>query len=257
MPTDFLRIRLAMTGTEPLVTRTLEVPADYSAYELHLALQVSLRYNDYEPFEFVRTGLTVGVEPAYAGEGLTHDGHRYRHADEVVAGDLWAAVGQALDYTYDFSRLWGFKVVLLERVARGGEVPVCTQAAESAPPEDLDSLAAYYGLLIAYGDASTELHELAVQILGADFDARGPGAEGITDDLAQLFGEEVEPHGTASDDDDEFPWWDPSKYDEAMRIRASRREVEERLPGTLDGLRAGEKQAELLRALRGGDRGRP
>ena len=251
MLTDFLRIRLTMTGTEPPVTRTLEIPADYSAYELHLALQVSLRYNDHEPFEFARAGLTVGVEPAYAGEGITHHGHRYRHADEVEAGELWAAVGQALNYTYDFSRLWGFKLVLLERVAREGELPVCREAAEGAPPEEVDGLAAYYGLLIAYGDPAIGLHDLAVEILGEGFDARGPGAEEITDDLAQLFGADVEPHGTDADDD-EFGWWDPSTYDEAMRIRVKRREVDERLPSTLDGLGAGEKQAQLLRALRGG-----
>ena len=239
-----------MTGTEPAVTRTLEVPVDFSAYELHLALQVSLGYNDYESFEFVRPGLTVGVEPLYAGAGITHEGHHYRHADEVEAGELWSRVGQTLDYTYDFGRLWGFKLTLLDRVARDAELPSCTAAENAAPPEDVDSLDAYYGLLIAAADETLALHDLAVQILGEGFDASGPDPSTITDHLAQLFGEEVEPHGTEADDADEFDWWDPTRYDESMRIRVKRQEIDAQLPPSLDGLPAGEKQAALLRVLR-------
>lgn len=252
MSNDFLRVRLAMTGTEPAVTRTLEIPADYSAYELHLAVQVSLGYDDYEPFELVRPGLTVGVEPAYAGAGITHEGHRYRHADEVEAGDLWSAVGQAVDYTYDFSRLWGFRLTLVARFAAEGELPRCTDAREAAPPEDVDSLAAYYGLLIAYADSEIGLHDLAVQILGEEFDPRGPDSEEITENLAALFGEAVEPHGTEREEGD-FDWWDASKYDEAMRIRVKRQEIEGQLPPSLGELPAADKQATLLRVLRGGE----
>ena len=237
-----------MRAIEPPVVRVLEVPTDFSAYELHLALQVALGYNDYEPFEFVRPGLTVGVEPAYAGTGLTHQGHRYRHADEVEAGHLWRAVGQALDYTYDFARLWGYTITLLSRRESDAELPRCLESAGAAPPEDVDSLEAYYGLLVAFADPALELHGLAVEILGADFDPRGPSAGEVTDELAGLFAAEVEPHGTEVDDD--YDWWDPSKYDEAMRIRVKREEIDRALPASLDGLAAAEKQSALLRALR-------
>lgn len=249
MSTDVLRIRLEMNGTEPPVTRVLELPADYSAYEFHLTLQVALGYNDYEPFEFVRPGLTVGVEAAYAGAGITHEGHRYRHADEVEASELWTAAGQTLDYTYDFARLWGFKLTLLLRAPGDREVPYCLESREAAPPEDVDSLAAYYGLLIAYNDPSIELHDLAVQILGEDFDQAGPTTETISEHLTALFAEEVEPHGVETDEG--FDWWDPSRYDEAMRIRVKRQEIDGQLPASLEGLKAAEKQAALLRVLRG------
>ena len=237
-----------MNAIEPAVVRVLEVPADYSVYELHLAIQVALGYNDYEPFEFVRPGLTVGVEAAYAGAGITHEGHRYRHADELEAGQLWRAVGQPLDYTYDFARLWGFKVTLQRRDESEAMLPRCVVSEGAAPPEDVDSLEAYYGLLIAFADPALDLHELAVQILGEDYDPSGSTAEEITERLADLFAEEIEPHG--AEPDDAYDWWDPSKYDEAMRLRVKRQEIDRSLPESLDGLGAEEKHTALLRALR-------
>lgn len=250
MPTH-LRIRLQLRKSEPPITRVLEIPADYSAYEFHLALQVSLGWNDREPFEIVRPGLTVGIEPSYAGEGITHEEHRYRHADEVEARELFATVGQTINYTYDFSRLWEFHVTLLELVERDSELPTCTEVFEAAPIEDADDLDAFYGMLIAYRDPSIHLHDLAKELLGEDFDEHGPHADDVTAHLAELFGEEVEPNGTEAEDDD-WGWWDPSKYDDKMRLRVKQEEIQQELPRGLRQLDAGAKHAELLRVLRGG-----
>lgn len=251
MPTH-LHIRLSLRNSDPLIVRELEVPEDYSAYEFHLALQVSLGWNDLEPFELVRQNLTVGVEPSYAGEGIVHEGHHYRHADEVEVSELFQRVGQKLSYTYDFSRLWNFDVVLLEYVEREGDLPTCVLSQEPAPIEDADDLEAFYGMMIAWVDESLELHDLAMQLLGEDFELSGPKPADITEHLANLFGEEIEPHGTDPDDDnDDYGWWDPSKYDEKMRIRVLQQDIEHQLPNKLDGSTSADRAQELLDALKG------
>ncbi|MFK8055216.1 MAG: hypothetical protein AB8F78_03760 [Saprospiraceae bacterium] len=249
---EFLRVQLSLKRADPSIIRVLEVPADYSAYELHLALQVSLGWNDREPFEMVRSKLTVGVEPSYAGAGIVHDGHAYRHADELEASDLFQFVGQQVAYTYDFSRLWEFDLKLIARVDQEGELPICTLIKEAAPIEDADDLDTYYGILIAYSDLDSVLHDLAVQLLGDDFDFNGPSPEEVTEHLGLLFSDEVEPHGTGQDGDDaDFGWWDPSKYDDKMRLQVLQDDISRQLPPDLGSLETGEKQQALLDILRG------
>ena len=250
MPTH-LHLRLALKHADPAVVRELEMPADYSCYELHLALQVSLGWNDREDFELVRRGLTVGTEGSYAGAGLTHDGHRYRHADEVEARELFGVAGQTVTYTYDFARLWGFDLTLLATAERETELPRCTRVEGLAPLEDADDLETWYGLLLAYADPAIALHDAAVQILGEDFAGEPPSAAVVTEHLEELFAEEVEPVGS-SDDDDDWGWWDPSKYDDRMRLRVKQQEIDEELPADLSERAPRERYAELLRVLRGG-----
>ena len=249
---QFLRLKLSLKHSDPAIVRILDVPADYSVYELHLALQVSLGWNDREPFEMVRSKLTVGVEPSYAGNGIVHDGHAYRHADELVGSELFQTVGQTVVYTYDFSRLWEFELTLNERIELEGELPICLEVHEAAPLEDVDDLDTHYGLLIAYADPSQELHDLAVEILGEDFDAYGPSHDQITEHLITLFGDEIEPHGTDQEEADaDYGWWDPSKYDDKMRLRVLQDDIQRQLPPDLNTFETAEKQKALLDILRG------
>ena len=250
---EHLHIRLTLRESDPAIVRELLVPADYSVYEFHLVLQVSLGWNDYEPFEFVRPGLTVGVEPAYSGAGLVHDKHYYRHADEVEARELFERVGQKIAYTYDFSRLWQFEVVLLEKVQLESELPSCVLVEQAAPLEDADDLETYYGILIAAADPTLPIHDMALSLLGEDFQLAGPTPEEVTEHLELFFGEELAPHGIedADDEDDAYGWWDPSKYDEAMRLRVLKQEIEREMPRSLRGPRAADRSQALLDALKG------
>lgn len=249
---EFLRLKLSLKHADPPVLRVLDVPADYSVYELHLVLQVSLGWNDREPFEMVRSKLTVGVEPSYAGAGIVHDGHSYRHADEVEVNELFKMVGQRVSYTYDFSRLWEFDLTFVERLERDGELPICLEVQEAAPFEEADDLETHYGILIAYADPSMQLHDLAVTLLGADFDPAGPTPEEVTEHLGLLFSDEIEPHGTDQDDSDaDYGWWDPSKYDDKMRLQVLQDDIQRQLPPDLGSLNSGEKQQTLLDILRG------
>ena len=248
-----MHLRLTLTGLPVDVVRELVVPADYSVYELHLCVQVALGWQDNAGFEFVRRGLTVGTDPSFAGEGITHDGHRYRHADEITLRQLIGQVGHEATYTYDFAKLWGARLRVLDR-ERGNdeELPTCTRVEGPAPPETLEQKEAFGLLLDALADEAHELHFVARAELGYEYNVVPPPADLLTEALHELFGEEVPPHGDgAADDDGDWGWWDPSKYDDKMRLRVLRDELEQTLPGTIEGGSAGERQASLLRALRG------
>ena len=254
MPRLF-HVRFALKGLPIPVVRELAVPEDYSLYEVHLCLQVALGWNDMASFEFVRKGLTVGIEPSFSGEGITHDGHRYRHADEITLRQLIGQVGHAATYTYDFSRLWGGELRLIAKSKDDAELPECLSVEGIAPPETLVHKDGFELLLEAAADPNHDLHALALSELGDDFEDVPPEAEEITEHLQELFGEEIAPYsdGEEEDDDpsDDWGWWDPSKYDDKMRLRVLQEEVSEELRGQVAGGTTAERQASLLDALRG------
>ena len=244
------RLRLTLTGLPVDVTRELLVPGDYSVYELHLCLQVALGWQDTAAFEFVRRGLTVGTEPAFAGEGITHDGHRYRHADEITLRALVGQVGHEAIYTYDFGRLWGGRLRVLAKEGSAEELPSCLLVDGLAPPEDLEHKASFGLLLDGLADEGHELHALAKAALGEGFALIPPPAELVTEALRELFAEEVTPLKDDEDDAD-WGWWDPSKYDDATRLRVLQGEMDEALSHGVEGASAPERRAALLDILRG------
>ncbi len=253
MPQLF-HVLFTLKGLSTPVTRELAIPEDYTLYEVHLCLQVALGWNDMASFEFVRTGLTVGIEPSFAGAGITHDGHRYRHADEVTLRQLIGQVGHTATYTYDFSRLWGGELRLVEKLDAEGELPECLGLTGIAPPETLEQKEALELLVEAARDPRHDLHALAVSELGEDFGLELPAAEEITDALQELFGEEIAPYSDGDEDDDDgddYGWWDPSKYDDKMRLRVLKEEVSEGLFGQVRGGTPAERRSSLLDALRG------
>lgn len=249
-------LRLTLTGLPIAVTRELLVPEDYTVYELHLCLQVALGWQDAAAFEFVRKGLTVGTEPAFGGEGITHGGHRYRHADEITLRALIGQVGHEATYTYDFGKLWGGKVRVLDKRESDAELPACTLVDGLAPPETLEDKEAFGVLVDAAADQGHEMHVLAKAELGEDFALVPPPAELITEALRELFAEEVAP---LSDDDeadgDNWGWWDPSKYDDKMRLRVLQEEMDQTLARGMSGQSASDRRAALLDVLRRGGAG--
>ncbi len=250
---QLLTIDFELEGFRPAVTRTLRLPDSYTVYELHLCVQIALGWNDHEDFEFVGTNLTVGTESKYAGDGLDYGGHRYRHADEWTIADLFGPIGERVSYTYDFARFWTGKLTLRARSWELDELPSCVEAEGIAPPELLEDRDSYGLLAAAYEDSSNGLHVLAQAVFGEEFDFEAPEAEQLTQYLEAIFLEGVEAHGEDESEEDEenWGWWDPSKYDERMRLQVLKEEIEERLPSELEGGSAGERQAALLAALRG------
>ena len=251
---QLLTLELRLTGLAHAVERTLLVPDTYSAYELHLCIQVALGWEDLEGFEFVGSQLTVGTEATFAGEGLAVGGHRYQHADEVTLDMLFGPLGERVSYTYDFARFRTATLTLVAREWSVEELPSCTHVSGAAPPESLDDPEDLPALQAAYERPDDGLYAVARAVLGEDYDPAPPSAADVTTALEELFAEEIEPYGTEGedddDDDDESAWWDPARYDESMRLRVLREEIDERLADKLSGASAAERQASLLAALR-------
>lgn len=168
-----LCLRVELEEIQLTIWRQILVPATYTFWDLHVAVQDAMGWYDCHLHEF-----WIPAEPA----GILHIGipdEEFQHPDhEVLAGWEHAVVdhvsrpGQALHYEYDFGDGWSHRIVLQEVVARetGGRYPRCIAGARACPPEDCGGPPGYFDLLHALRDAGHPEHEEVIAWLPVGWD---------------------------------------------------------------------------------------
>ena len=161
---DALRFHIVLLGIEPAIWRELLVPARYTFWDLHVAIQDAMGWRDYHLHEFhVSTSggsssVVFGI-PDDDGFDLGYEVHEgWEHA--VV--DFVSEPGTVMRYDYDFGDGWSHSVRLLEVEARekGKKYPRCTKGERACPPEDCGGIGGYRELVDALLDPSHPEHEL-------------------------------------------------------------------------------------------------
>lgn len=148
---DFaLRFRVDLVLLETPVWRRFLVPASASFWDLHVAIQDVMGWDDKHLHQFtldqVRTGerLRFGVPDDSQFHGVNEILPGWEHP---VAGHCKADM-PAMLYTYDFGDCWQHEVTM-EGIVPNSEnlnLPICLAGVGVCPPEDCGGPAAYLDL---------------------------------------------------------------------------------------------------------------
>ncbi len=173
-PRLMLQMLVVLGGTDPLVWRRIRVPATCSFWDLHVAIQDAMGWEDRHLHEFEvldpRSGtvLRLGIPDPDGGDDRG-----------LVAGwtefPLDYAVGSTppMQYTYDMGDDWRHAVIFEgfeQSPGRRKLKPECVAGAGACPPEDAGGVHNYAELLAALGDRSHPEHQVAREWLGEGFD---------------------------------------------------------------------------------------
>jgi hypothetical protein len=127
------QIRITLNGTQPSIWRLIEVPASYTFWDLHVAIQDAMGWLDYHLHEFT---LTRNDEVIFIGiPDETYD-VEYQSSWEVR---LHAFFGKfrKFDYHYDFGDSWHHTIHVEGVVPTDGKrYPRCVGGENACPPED-------------------------------------------------------------------------------------------------------------------------
>jgi len=155
-----LRFRVELRGISPLIWREILVPARYSFWDLHVAVQDSMGWWDshLHAFRPGRGGSRGGVEIGIP----TDDDYT-----EVVAGwevpvvEHFSEAGDRMLYEYDFGDSWEHDITLLaiEHRIKGQKYPQCLAGERACPPEDCGGVPGYERLVAALLDPDDEEHD--------------------------------------------------------------------------------------------------
>lgn len=173
-PRLVLQYLVVLAGTDPLVWRRIRVPATYSFWDLHVAIQDAMGWLDYHLHEFrvldPRSGtvMKLGIPDP---EGWDES--------RPVAGwlefPLDYAVGDAppMRYSYDFGDDWQHAVIFegFEQVPGRRKLrPECLSGAGACPPEDCGGTHGYTELLATLADPAHPEHAEYLEWTGGPID---------------------------------------------------------------------------------------
>lgn len=163
---------VVLPNTDPLVWRRIQVPERYSFWDLHVAIQDAMGWNDSHLHEFTIVD-TKSRQVTYIGipdEEMLEE-RSFLHGWKVPM-TRYVAYGMApMRYRYDFGDNWEH-IVEFEGVlpAGSGAYPRCVAGASACPPEDVSGTHGYAEFLQAVRNPRHPEHDAMLEWVGGGFD---------------------------------------------------------------------------------------
>ncbi|PJA10433.1 hypothetical protein COX68_00370 [Candidatus Falkowbacteria bacterium CG_4_10_14_0_2_um_filter_41_15] len=194
------QFKIALRDVKPSIWRRIQVPEDYSFYDLHCVIHDVFGWFGYHLHEFE----TIDIKPANVKRiGIPDE---EMGCFEVLP--CWAEKikewfnlqKKAMNYIYDFGDNWVHRVELEKILPREKDVryPICLAGKRACPPEDCGGPWGYGDMLAILKNPKHEEYNEILEWLGGGFDAEefninevefgDPKQRFIESGLAERFG---------------------------------------------------------------------
>ena len=148
---NIYQFKITLLGVQPLIWRRIQVPEDYSFWDLHIAFQDSMGWEDYHLHEFqipvkgTRKPIKIGIP---SKDDLTFGMNVLPGYREKVS-DRFTMKSKKAVYVYDFGDGWGHEILLEGIVTKDDSVkyPICIGGERACPPEDCGGIWGYGGII--------------------------------------------------------------------------------------------------------------
>lgn len=179
-PLRTLRVSAVLAYTDPAIWRRLELASDLRLDEVHCVLQAAFEWQGGHLHQFSTESRTWDAgSAADFGPGPFSASPAPGPEGKTLLSQVLAAVGDRLEYVYDFGDNWEHVVMLEEIVepAPGAPRACVVDGDRAAPLEDCGGVPGYEDLVTALAEPEnpdhTHLVEWYVEVYGgspADFD---------------------------------------------------------------------------------------
>ncbi|RBQ15795.1 plasmid pRiA4b ORF-3 family protein [Spongiactinospora rosea] len=162
------RIKVTLDGIRPPIWRRLEVPSAITLRDLHEVVQAAFGWEDYHMWVF---------DSPLGRHGITDPELKIADASAVLLHEAIPAVGDRLQYTYDFGDNWKHTIQVQAVAPAASDIayPRCLAGRRACPPEDCGGAWGYGYLLEILADPDHDEHRERLRWLGiasdGDFDS--------------------------------------------------------------------------------------
>lgn len=160
------QFKITLLGIKPPIWRRIQVPAGYSFWDLHVAIQDAMGWFDYHlhAFRFRQSNrkmVEIGIPFDDFEEFIPLPSW------DIAITDYFKEPGDIAEYEYDFGDSWQHEILLegLLLKEKRGKYPRCLAGARACPPEDCGSISGYYDMLDVLNDPEDDEHGSMVQWL--------------------------------------------------------------------------------------------
>ncbi len=165
-----INVHMVLQGTQPPVSRLVQLPATTDLLDLHLAIQTCMEWQDKHLHQFI------------INKSVVHDEFSIMLLDLVKQGVT------TIDYIYDFGDYWQLTLTIGGRNDRNvgyGSYHVL-QAEHPAPPEDVGGVGGFERFLSIMSDPSHPDHAEARAWYGRSFNTNHPDPYSISQRLGHV-----------------------------------------------------------------------
>ena len=170
---EIFQFKVTLQDVNPPVWRRIQVPTTYTYWDLHVAIQDAMGWEDTHLHTFevdISEGKRLEISNIPKDEQDAE--HQVLPDWEVSLADHISAGIAELRYIYDLGDYWVHLVQMEAILPRDGdkEYPICLDGQRACPPEDCGGPPGYSDLLEAVNDPEDEAHAYWNDWIGEGFD---------------------------------------------------------------------------------------
>ena len=167
------QFKIVLKDIRPPIWRRIQVPGDYSLWDLHVAIQDAMGWTDSHLHAFFLKDPKTGFEER-VGSPLDNfmDKHKRNLPTKKKISKYFTSENKKALYVYDFGDNWQHDIILEKIMPRDKSVeyPICLAGKRNCPPEDCGSVFGYMDLLEIISNPDHEDYEEMIEWLGGEFD---------------------------------------------------------------------------------------
>lgn len=167
---NVMQFKIALLDIKPQIWRRIQVPENYSFWDLHCAIQDAMgwhdshlhEFTDKKPYSRQRPNVTIGLP----------EEDEHLHSKDIMIAPFFSKPKNKMYYLYDFGDSWMHEVVLEEILPRetGKKYPLCLDGKRACPPEDCGGEPGYYRILELMKTPKDEEYKDMIRWLGGKYD---------------------------------------------------------------------------------------
>jgi hypothetical protein len=162
------QFKITLKDSKPPIWRRIQVPENYSFWDLHVAIQDAMGWMDYHlhVFEIGTYGGFGSIEI-----GIPEANEHLKSVKEKIS-KYFSPTHPKVMYVYDFGDDWEH-TILLEKIVPADPAqsyPLCLAGKRACPPEDCGGLYGYYNMLEILSHPKHPQYQDYLSWLDGDFD---------------------------------------------------------------------------------------
>ena len=166
------QFKIVLDGIKPLIWRRIQVPGTYSFWDLHVAVQDAMGWQDYHLHRFEISNPLSGVRTTIVGFS-TEDSEGTSHLFpgwKVKMGRYFTMANNKARYFYDYLADNWIHTLDLEGIfprIEGTRYPLCLEGRRACPPEDCGGVRGYYTIQESF---KRKNHKHKLKLAGGAYD---------------------------------------------------------------------------------------
>lgn len=151
-PDQIFQFKITLNDSKPSIWRRIIVPADYTFFELHCAIQNAMGWTDSHLHAFRFANKNNKGRPINIATPMPDDdecGHEKIDERLTRIADYFGKISKQCVYDYDFGDSWEHMVVLEKTLlaVKGAKYPQCVAGKNACPPDDCGGVWGYMNLI--------------------------------------------------------------------------------------------------------------